>query len=201
MLSFMCAGTPSRKGTIAILKKLDVEPAQVATFAFRGNGWPGMSTAVTNSGRRAEMDYATSWGTILNRHLQFRCKICPDGIGEFADVVGADAWFGRDGYPEFAERAGRSLILSRTATGELLVQQATAAGYILMDALARAEIAKMQPYQENRKKMILARVAALRLTGRMTPRFRNFHLLRLALSAGIRENFHNFVGMARRTWF
>lgn len=201
MLSFMCAGIPSRKGAIAILKKLEVEPAEVASFSFRGNGWPGMSTAVTHSGRRAEMDYATSWGTILNRHLQFRCKICPDGVGEFADVVGADAWYGKDGYPDFAERAGRSLVLSRTATGEKLVGEAVAAGYIAVEALAREEIAKMQPYQENRKKMVLSRLLALRLTGRTTPRYRKLKLLRLALGGGLRENLRNFVGMARRTWF
>ncbi len=173
----------------------------MASFSFRGNGWPGMSTAVTHSGRRAEMDYATSWGTILNRHLQFRCKICPDGIGEFADVVGADAWYGKDGYPDFAERAGRSLVLSRTATGEKLVGEAVAAGYIAVEALAREEIAKMQPYQENRKKMVLSRLLALRLTGRTTPRYRKLKLLRLALGGGLRENLRNFVGMARRTWF
>ncbi|MES2349830.1 MAG: Coenzyme F420 hydrogenase/dehydrogenase, beta subunit C-terminal domain [Pseudomonadota bacterium] len=201
MLSFMCAGIPSRKGTIAILKKLEVEPEEVASFTFRGNGWPGMSTAITHQGRRSEMDYATSWGTILNRHLQFRCKICPDGIGEFADVVGADAWYGKDGYPDFAERAGRSLVLSRTRAGEQLVQDAVAAGYIAVEALAREEIAKMQPYQENRKKMILSRVLALRLTGRVIPRYRRFRLPQLAISGGLRENMRNFVGMARRTWF
>lgn len=201
MLSFMCAGIPSRKGTLAILKKLEVEPEEVASFTFRGNGWPGMSTAITHEGRRSEMDYATSWGTILNRHLQFRCKICPDGIGEFADVVGADAWYGKDGYPDFAERAGRSLVLSRTNAGEQLVQDAVAAGYISVEGLAREEIAKMQPYQENRKKMILSRVLALRLTGRAIPRYRKFRLPQLALSGGLRENMRNFVGMARRTWF
>lgn len=201
MLSFMCAGIPSRKGTLAILKKLEVEPQDVASFTFRGNGWPGMSTAVTHDGRKQEMDYASSWGTILNRHLQFRCKVCPDGIGEFADVVGADAWYGKDGYPDFAERAGRSLILSRTRVGEQLVQEAAQAGYIAMEGLAREEIAKMQPYQENRKKMIFARTMALRLTGRMTPRYRGLRLFRLAVTTSWRENLRNFLGTARRTWF
>lgn len=201
MFAFMCAGIPSRKGTLAILKKLEVEPAEVASFTFRGNGWPGMSTAVTHGGRRAEMDYSSSWGTILNRHLQFRCKICPDGTGEFADVVGADAWYGKDGYPDFAERAGRSLILSRTHTGEALVQEAAAAGYIAMEPLARAEIAKMQPYQDNRKKMIFARTLALRVTRRLVPRYRHLRLFRLAWQGGLLDNLRNFKGMAQRTWF
>jgi coenzyme F420 hydrogenase subunit beta len=46
-----------------------------------------------------------AWGEELSNHLQFRCKICPGGTGEFADVVCAGAWYGKDGYPDFTERA------------------------------------------------------------------------------------------------
>src|SRR3712207_7050821 len=51
-----------------------------------------------------------------------RCKICPDGTGEFADIVCADAWYGKDGYPDFAEREGRSL-RSEEHTSELQSRQ------------------------------------------------------------------------------
>ena len=198
MLSFMCAGIPSRKGTLAILDKFGVAPEQVKSFAYRGNGWPGKTTAITTDGQRFETDYSTSWGTVLNRHLQFRCKICPDGIGEFADVVGADAWYGKDGYPDFAEREGRSLILSRTAKGEALVHSAVAAGAITVQPLAVDEIAKMQPYQLNRKRLVLSRVLALKLMRRPAPQFVNFPLLRLATQLSLRENISSFMGTLRR---
>jgi len=198
MLSFMCAGIPSRKGTLAILDKFGVVPEQVKSFAYRGNGWPGKTTAVTADGQRFETDYSTSWGTVLNRHLQFRCKICPDGIGEFADVVGADAWYGKDGYPDFAEREGRSLILSRTSKGETLVSSATAAGAISVQPLAVEEIEKMQPYQINRKRLVLSRVLALKLMRRPAPQFVNFPLLRLATQLSLRENISSFMGTMRR---
>lgn len=198
MLSFMCAGIPSRKGTLAILEKFGVQPEQVKSFAYRGDGWPGKTTAITHDNQRFDTDYSTSWGTVLNRHLQFRCKICPDGTGEFADVVGADAWYGKDGYPDFAEREGRSLVLSRTAKGEALVLSASAASAIATEPLAVAEIAKMQPYQLNRKRLVLSRIAALWLTRRPAPRYINFPLFKLALQLSLRENFSSLRGTLRR---
>lgn len=198
MLSFMCAGVPSMKGTEAILKRFEVAPAEVRSFAYRGNGWPGMTRVETHGGAVHETDYATSWGTVLNRHLQARCKICPDGIGEFADVVCADAWYGKDGYPDFAEQEGRSLVISRTGQGEQLVADATAAGYLAVAPLAVDEIRKMQPYQENRKQMVLARVLALRVMGRPAPAYRRLRLQRTAWMGGIKANAKNFLGMVKR---
>jgi len=198
MLSFMCAGIPSRKGTLAILAKFGVAPEQVQSFTYRGDGWPGKTTAITHDQQRFETDYSTSWGTVLNRHLQFRCKVCPDGVGEFADVVGADAWYGKDGYPDFAEHEGRSLVVSRTPRGELLVQGAKAANAIDMEPLAVEEIAKMQPYQLNRKRLVLSRIAALWLTRRPAPRYVNFPLVRLAFQLSLRENISSFRGTLQR---
>jgi coenzyme F420 hydrogenase subunit beta len=198
MLSFMCAGIPSRKGTLALLEQLGVTPEQLQSFSYRGDGWPGKTTALTKDAQRFETDYATSWGTVLNRHLQFRCKICPDGTGEFADLVGADAWYGKDGYPDFSEREGRSLVLARTPQGEALVQSAMAAQAIATQALEVGEIAKMQPYQLHRKRLVLSRLLALRSMGRPAPRYIHFPLLRLAAQLPLRENIRSFWGTLRR---
>ena len=201
MLSFMCAGIPSRKGTIEILNKFGVEPKQVKSFTYRGNGWPGKTTAITQDGKTYETDYSTSWGTVLNRHLQFRCKICPDGTGEFADIVGADAWYGKDGYPDFAEREGRSLILSRTAKGEVLVKNASAEQAITAEFLPIEEISKMQPYQMQRKQMIFSRIMALKLLRSPAPDYINFSLIRTAATASLKENIRSFLGTIRRVRF
>lgn len=198
MFSFMCAGIPSIKGTYAILDQLQTKKEEVRRFAYRGNGWPGMTRVETHHGSVHEMDYATSWGTILNKHLQPRCKICPDGTGEFADVICADAWYGKDGYPDFTEQEGRSLIISRNDKGEALVKTCIAAGYMTTAPLEIAEIGKMQPYQETRKKMVLARLLALRVLFRMIPRFSHLALIQAAAMGGLKANINNFLGMAKR---
>ena len=183
MLSFMCAGIPSIKGTYELLENLGADRSQLKSFQYRGDGWPGMAKAITQEGQVFEMDYNSSWGNILNRHLQFRCKICPDGTGEFADVVCADAWYGKDGYPDFTEREGRSLVLSRTPQGESLIQAAVKSEAIRAQALPVDDIALMQPYQVNRKKMVLGRLIATWLARGQAPRYKRLGLLRASLTA------------------
>ena len=198
MIAFMCAGLPSRQASVEVVRAMGADPRAVRRFAYRGQGWPGFARAILADGSEKRMDYATSWGTILNRHLQFRCKICPDGTGEFADVVCADAWYGKDGYPDFAERDGRSLVLSRTAKGEALLGAALGAGGIGLEDLDVGEIEKMQPYQATRKRQVLARLAALAALRRPIPRYRGLHLVEVARGAGLEALARNFVGMLRR---
>jgi coenzyme F420 hydrogenase subunit beta len=198
LLSFMCAGVPSELGSKELARRLGTEPERVVRFQYRGNGWPGMATAWTDDGARLEMDYATSWGSILNRHLQFRCKVCPDGIGEFADIVGADAWYGAAGYPDFQERAGRSLILARSQVGARLLAGAVGAGAVVLESCDVAEIALMQPYQEARKRQMLSRLAAFWLRRRWLPRYRGFRLWRVAGGLSLKTHARNFLGTWKR---
>jgi coenzyme F420 hydrogenase subunit beta len=198
LLSFMCAGVPSVVGTHELIREMGVDLSELKSFRYRGNGWPGMATAVAKDDRVAEMDYAKSWGTILNRHLQFRCKICPDGTGEFADVVCADAWYGKDGYPDFEEREGRSLVIARTASGEDLIQDAVKAGAIAVSDLDPREISRMQPYQLSRKQFLLGRLLATRLRLGWAPRYRNLNLLKASLTANPVDWLRNTIGTFRR---
>lgn len=193
MLSFMCAGIPSMKGTHEVITALGANREKVVSFKYRGDGWPGMARAVHDSGESFEMNYNTSWGTILNKHLQFRCKICPDGTGEFADLVCADAWYGKDGYPDFEEREGRSLVLARTPAGQALLEAICSAAEVKTSALDVGEIAKMQPYQVERKRMVWGRIVAAKLALGSAPRYRRMKLLSAAVQASP-------MGFLRSAW-
>ena len=81
LLSFFCAGVPSQTGAEAVVAKLGVAPDDLASFRYRGDGWPGYATATRRDGSAERMSYDDSWGDILTKHVQFRCKICPDGVG------------------------------------------------------------------------------------------------------------------------
>ena len=197
LLSFMCAGTPSLIGTEAVVREMGFEPRDVVKFRYRGNGWPGMARADTASGQSAEMDYDASWGNVLNRHLQFRCKICPDGTGEFADVACADAWHGDEkGYPTFVESAGRSLILGRTQRGADLLASASAALALATEPLDAKDIERMQPYQATRKMALQARIFGMCLGLMTTPTYTNLGLSTAARMMSLRIQAKNFLG----TW-
>lgn len=199
MISFFCAGIPSEEGARAILDELNVDEKEVTSFKYRGDGWPGFATATLKNGNKKSMSYASSWGNILSKHVQFRCKICPDGSGGSADIVCADAWHSDDlGYPLFEEKKGRSLIISRTEFGETTLKSAEASGFISTQSLDIEEIAGMQPSQAQRKRFVLSRLAAMRLLGKPTPNYKGFELKKAALSGGLWPNFRNFLGTARR---
>ena len=199
MLAFFCAGIPSAAGTRRILDRLGVAEAEVAAFRYRGDGWPGFATATLKDGSTRRMSYADSWGDILSKEVQFRCKICPDAVGASADIACADAWYGDDrGYPSFDEQDGRSLVIARTPVGAALLAEARSAKRVETTPLATAEIFKMQPSQARRKRQIVSRLAALAVAGRPVPRYRGVGIW----AAGLRENpfahARSFGGLLRR---
>jgi coenzyme F420 hydrogenase subunit beta len=199
MISFFCAGIPSRRGTEKILEAMQVAEKDVVEFRYRGDGWPGFATARTSDNTVTRMSYQDSWGNILSKHVQFRCKICPDGSGGLADIVCGDAWESdARGYPAFAELDGRSLVLSRTKRGEDLVRAAVASGAIAVENLDVTRIEKMQPSQAFRKRMVLARLAAVAVALRHVPDYKNLNLLRAARTGGVLQNAKNFLGLVRR---
>lgn len=199
MLAFFCAGVPSATGTQRILDRLGVKPDDVASFRYRGDGWPGHATATLKDGSTRRMSYSDSWGQILSKHLQFRCKICPDAVGGAADLACADAWFGdKRGYPSFEEQEGRSLVIARTPRGKALLDSARAAGRLHTEPLPMADILRMQPHQARRKRQLLSRLAAMALAGKPVPRFRGLGLAAAARAEPLTGHARSFLGLLRR---
>lgn len=199
MVSFFCGGVPSLDGARGVLKALGVEERDLAAFRYRGDGWPGFAAATRQDGSVERMSYAASWGDILSRTVQFRCKICPDGTGGMADVVCADAWeCDERGYPLFEEAEGQSLIVARTGKGEALVAAALGGGALTGETVSDEVIAAMQPGQLKRKHLALSRILASTLLGRPRPRFSGFNLGKAALKGGAFANLRSFMGTAKR---
>jgi coenzyme F420 hydrogenase subunit beta len=197
-------GTPAQKndritGTAALLAALGAEPARTLAFRYRGMGWPGRATATLDDGTTRSMSYHESWGGILSKHVQHRCKICADGSGVAADIACADAWESdAAGYPLFEEGPGTSLIVARTALGAEIVAAAEAAGRIETAPFDPAALAAIQPGQRERRRALLARLLALRLALRPVPRYAGLGLFAAARQNPPGRNLRNFLGMLRR---
>jgi coenzyme F420 hydrogenase subunit beta len=173
MIAFFCAGIPSARAVGRVIEKLGAPAEAVTAFRFRGDGWPGRATATLKDGSSRSMSYADSWGDILSKEIQFRCKVCPDAVGAAADIACADAWHGDErGYPSFEEQDGRSLVMARTETGVAAMAAARQAGAIEVVPAPVSGIIAMQPHQARRKRQLASRLLAMRLVGRPVPAYR-----------------------------
>ncbi|MFA9478209.1 Coenzyme F420 hydrogenase/dehydrogenase, beta subunit C-terminal domain [Phycisphaerales bacterium AB-hyl4] len=171
-IGFFCAGTPSTQGTLEMLKSMGVDhPEQLVSLRYRGNGWPGRATAEfrTPNGEREtrQLTYGQSWGGILQKHRQWRCYICPDHTGEFADIAVGDPWY--RGVPD--DEPGRSLIVVRTRRGRAYLQAAAKAGYITLERQDAQLLPASQPNLLQTRGNVWGRVQTLRWLGVPAPRF------------------------------
>ena len=148
-ISLVCAGMPSYNATRTLIARAS-DTSPVLSLRYRGDGWPGDFKVEFESGRTYRCSYNESWGKVLGRDVRFRCKICPDGIGQYADLVVGDAWHTKDGYPDFTEQDGRSFLLVRTIRGSELVEKARKAGIVSLSVLDMGRLREMQPYQYQR---------------------------------------------------
>lgn len=198
IISFFCAGVPSHSGGEAVLAALG-SPDAIA-FRYRGMGWPGKATAIRPGGAEVSMSYHESWGGILSKHVQHRCKICADGTGAAADLVCADAWEAdAAGYPKFDEAPGISLIVARTALGQKILEEAATDGSIVTTPFDVEELTGIQPGQRERRRALLARLTALRVVGRPVPYYEGLQVSAVAWQNPILRNIKNFIGMLRRS--
>lgn len=196
-LSIFCAGMPSYNATIKTWEQSGHKDAPLR-LKYRGEGWPGYFKAEFADGSDYQITYNESWGTILNRHLAFRCKICPDGIGMLADIAVGDSWNTKDGYPDFTESDGRCFCMIRSENGQTLFNEAVKAGYIKSNELSINRIQEMQNYQYERRKLSGWRILPVLLHSGFILHFKGLNITRQALTAQLKLGVRNMVGTIRR---
>ncbi|RXG12927.1 coenzyme F420 hydrogenase subunit beta [Leeuwenhoekiella aestuarii] len=197
-VSILCAGQPSFTGTSQIVDEFNAQ-RPVKNLVYRGSGWPGYFSFEDKEGKAYKRTYNDSWGSTLNRHLNFRCKICPDGIGLQADIAVGDAWETNDGYPDFDEKDGKSLVMVRTQAGQKLVEQALQFQAVSMTEIDDGKIAIMQPYQYQRRRKVAARILAYNLyKGKLPLKFKNLNIYSNLRYESPKQVAKEFLGTARR---
>lgn len=198
-LSFFCAGTPSQSATDQLISNLGEKPESIASLRYRGNGWPGYFSIEGPSGHVSNMSYDDSWGKHLGRSLQWRCKTCVDGTGEFADISVGDFWeTDAKGYPVFDDSDGNSVVIARTQRGLELVREAVAAGVLELSSADINALMDIQPLQRIRRATLAGRLLGRVLGGKKVPIYRGFGLTRLTVTSA-RQSVRAAAGTFLRT--
>lgn len=174
-VSIFCAGVPSIAGNKQLVEREGLKVDDVVSLKFRGDGWPGNWHAQTNSGTSRELTYQESWG-FIQAHRQWRCYICPDHTGEFADISIGDAWHRQ------VEGAGRSLIVVRSALGAQILDDAISKGFVFAERVENACLPASQPELIRTRRLLQGRLLAMKLLGLRVPNFVNMGLKRPEIS-------------------
>ena len=162
---------------------------KLAELRYRGHGWPGMFHARSADGQVVESTYDASWGEI-QAGRPWRCRICPDHSGEFADISVGDPWH----RPPQPGEAGRSLVIARTARGLAAVEQAIAAGVVELVEVAGDRVPASQEQLRRVRSLVAGRMLAMRLARLPVPQFRGMALRQTWRANSLRERLRTLLG-------
>ena len=171
MLTPVCGGYMPPAATTAFLGRMGVDPSGVTGLRYRGRGCPGPTRIETADGS-TEAHYLDFWGEDESMWmLPWRCKVCPDGIGEAADLAAADTWPG--GSPtreESADDPGTNAVVVRTAAGLELLEAAERDGALVVERDATPEeMSDYQPHQVRKKQAVASRYLGMLDEGLIVP--------------------------------
>jgi coenzyme F420 hydrogenase subunit beta len=196
-LTFVCGGASDLTKSEEVASGLGLRAGELTLFRYRGNGCPGPVRLETQDDRSFELTYQQMWQDEATWRIQPRCKICPDAIGESADIAASDVWPG--GGPA-GEDEGFNGIIVRTRRGLELYRAALAAGVITVEprSVTFRDFDGFQPHQVRKKRAVWARMAGMKAAGYPVP---ETHRLRLAECARLNtwtENLDEARGARRR---
>ena len=155
LLTLVCGGFAEFTKAQEFIESFNVKEDELSIFRYRGYGNPGKMYIKTKDGREYDREYNSFWGEESAWRVPFRCKICPDAIGESADIAALDTW--RGGSPK-GEDEGFNAAIVRTKKGLDLLNEAAKTGFIhIGDKLEIEDISDFQPHQVNKKKAVYAR--------------------------------------------
>ncbi|MEN6373604.1 MAG: Coenzyme F420 hydrogenase/dehydrogenase, beta subunit C-terminal domain [Smithella sp.] len=195
VLSFFCAGPPCTAGTLSLLKELNIEKGMADEIRYRGKGWPGnFQVSFNNNTEHKKLTYEESWGKLVKHHRSFRCNLCPDGLGELADISCGDAWHL---YDNQKSDWGHSLVLVRSDHGKKILHSAMASGYLELSQSQTADVIEAQPLA-GRRAEIFGRLLAMKTLLMPVPQFSGFHLSKAWLKNSLKIKIKTYLGTLRR---
>ena len=168
MLSPICGGFFPPFSMDNFLRSVDADEQDVESVSYRGEGCPGPTTIRFKNGETISKTYLDFWGTDSSQwHMPWRCRICPDGSGEAADIVAGDTWPNCEPTEEMMEGdLGTNVIISRTDRGSEAVHAAIESGHLNCVSQSHAkDLDSWQPHLLRKKITAEARFAGMRATG------------------------------------
>ena len=174
-LTMICGGFQPDASFREFATNHGLAPEKIRKVRYRGYGCPGPTT-IESPHQVMDFHYLDFWGEDESQwSMPLRCKICADGIGEAADIAAGDAWDGASpDRQDSLDDPGFNSVISRTAAGQALLNEAMAGGYITKTEEVDPDfMSRVQPHQVAKKKAGLARMQGLKEAGSVAPEIVN----------------------------
>ena len=163
-LAMVCGGQSRRSKSIGAAAGFGLVADDVRSIRYRGYGNPGPTVIFDRDGNGHELSYLEMWADEGTWDLDSRCTVCPDALGEAADIAASDAWPG--GAPT-GEDEGFNGVIAYSPAGEQLLRDAVTSGAIVLgDEITPRAFNDLQPHQVRKKEALQARFAALAAAGK-----------------------------------
>jgi coenzyme F420 hydrogenase subunit beta len=195
-LAFVCGGASDLTKSEQVLQRFVIREDELELFRYRGYGNPGPNRVETKDGRAFELSYRQMWEDEDRWMIQPRCKICPDAIGQAADIVASDAWL--NGGPAVDDEALNGIWV-RTRRGLELFDAAVAEGAITIKRESSfAEFDVLQSHQVRKRRAVWARLKGMEIAGKPVPEVVGLRLEECARPNSLSENLAEGRGAYRR---
>jgi coenzyme F420 hydrogenase subunit beta len=170
-----CSHAVNFLGTELLLEKLGIRKEDVVRLSYRGNGWPGKMTIELKGGEKKIISSSKYWGALFGSFFftPTRCTLCCDFSNELSDISFGDAWL-----PELTDdKAGTSMLISRTETGESLIQKVALEEKIKVSKILPEKVIQSQLRNFYfKKKNLKARFRVVKMFGGEIPNYINCNL-------------------------
>ena len=174
IFTLVCGGFQELTKSQEFIDSFNVKEQELEEFRYRGFGNPGRMYIKTKDQREFDKDYNSFWGDESNWKVPFRCKICPDAIGESSDIAALDTW--RGGSPK-GEDEGFNAAVMRTKKGIQVFNEAVESGYLIKgDKITIEDIKDFQPHQTSKKQAVFARHLGMKKNNVPTIKTKNLRI-------------------------
>ena len=190
-LGIFCGWSAQPRATALLARRQGIAAADLAEVRYRGPSWPGGLRLTTKDGRICRRPYPDYYDNdrAVRALTPPRCRLCPDGLAELADVSVGDAWIQR-----FLGSCGVSDLIVRTPVGEALIESLAGEHLTLLAANESEMLLSQKATYRLKRRVCRGRLWLRALTRRPLPRYPG-----LAMAADPRDALAGLIDAADET--
>lgn len=137
-ISLFCNHTSNNKYYKSVLDKVGLIESDIKHFEYRGSGWAGYVSIITNDDVEIKINHHECWSNYSEKYLEMlpKCKKCVKLISNDSDICVGDAWIQRI---INKDKEGTCIVLTMSSLSNKLIEDCSKKGYIYLEQMDSSE--------------------------------------------------------------